>query len=244
MKNYQNPFKTLTKLEWMIWIISLIIISISFLLFTNKNIITLFASLIGVTALIFIAKGDPLGQFLTIIFAIFYSIISFKYKYYGEMITYVGMTAPIALLTTISWFKNPYEKGKNEIKVSIIRFTTLIIILFLTLIVTIGFYFILKYFNTSHLFISTISIATSFFASTLTFLRSPYYGIAYGMNDVVLIILWILATIADNSNFPMIICFIAFLVNDCYGFINWQKIKHRQTITTKKGETIDESHSY
>ena len=63
MKNYQNPFKTLTKLEWMIWIISLIIISISFLLFTNKNIITLFASLIGVTALIFIAKGDPLGQF-------------------------------------------------------------------------------------------------------------------------------------------------------------------------------------
>lgn len=80
MKNYQNPFKTLTKLEWMIWIISLIIISISFLLFTNKNIITLFASLIGVTALIFIAKGDPLGQFLTIIFAIFYSIISFKYK--------------------------------------------------------------------------------------------------------------------------------------------------------------------
>lgn len=78
------------------------------------------------------------------------------------MITYVGMTAPIALLTTISWFKNPYEKGKNEIKVSTIRFTTLIIILFLTLIVTIGFYFILKYFNTSHLFISTISIATSF----------------------------------------------------------------------------------
>lgn len=154
------------------------------------------------------------------------------------------MTAPIALFTTISWLKNPYEKGKNEIKVSTIRFTTLIIILFLTLIVTIGFYFILKYFHTSNLLISTISIATSFFASALTFLRSPYYGIAYGMNDVVLIILWILATIADNSNFPMIICFIAFLVNDCYGFINWQKIKHRQTITTKKGETIDESHSY
>ncbi|MBS5853514.1 MAG: nicotinamide riboside transporter PnuC [Staphylococcus sp.] len=236
MKNYQNPFKTLSKLEWMVWIISLTIISISFFLFTDKNIITLLASLIGVTALIFIAKGDPLGQFLTIIFAIFYSVISFKYKYYGEMITYLGMTAPIALFTTISWLKNPYEKGKNEIKVSAIHFKMLMIILFLTLIVTIGFYFILKYFHTSNLLISTISIATSFFASALTFLRSPYYGIAYGMNDLVLIILWILATINDSSNFPMVICFIAFLVNDCYGFINWQKIKKRQIITTLEKE--------
>ena len=170
MKNYQNPFKTLSKLEWMIWIISLTIISISFFLFTDKNIITLLASLIGVTALIFIAKGDPLGQFLTIIFAIFYSIISFKYKYYGEMITYVGMTAPIALFTTISWLKNPYEKGKNEIKVSTIRFTTLIIILFLTLIVTIGFYFILKYFHTSNLLISTICFLASMLPTAHTFL--------------------------------------------------------------------------
>ena len=89
MKNYQNPFKTLTKLEWIIWISSLFIITFSFLFFTNKNFLTLIASLMGVTALIFIAKGDPIGQIFTIVFAIFYAIISYQNRYYGEMITYL-----------------------------------------------------------------------------------------------------------------------------------------------------------
>ncbi len=229
MKNYQNPFKTLTKLEWIIWISSLFIITFSFLFFTNKNFLTLIASLMGVTALIFIAKGDPIGQIFTIVFAIFYAIISYQNRYYGEMITYLGMSAPAAFFATIAWFKNPYELGKNEVRVATINLQRLILISILTIIVTIIFYFILKYFNTKNLIVSTISVATSFFASILTYLRSPYYGIAYGSNDIILIILWILATINDISNFPMIMCFIAFLINDCYGFVNWQKIKKRQT---------------
>ena len=108
MKNYQNPFKTLTKLEWIIWISSLFIITFSFLFFTNKNFLTLIASLMGVTALIFIAKGDPIGQIFTIVFAIFYAIISYQNRYYGEMITYLGMSASAAFFSTIAWFKNTY----------------------------------------------------------------------------------------------------------------------------------------
>lgn len=89
--------KTLTtyfsKFELALWSGSIVLIWLSFLLFDRERYLTLTASCIGVTSLILNAKGNPLGQFLTIIFSVLYGIISFSCAYYGEMITYLGMTA-------------------------------------------------------------------------------------------------------------------------------------------------------
>lgn len=218
----------LNKFDLFIWITSLIIITASFL-FTSNNYLTLIASLFGVTALIFLAKGYVLGQILTIIFSILYGIISFHYRYYGELITYVFMTLPMAVFSIISWLNNKYKDSK-EVKVNKINKKQIITMFVLATIVTIIFYFILKIFNTNNLIISTISITTSFIASYLTFLRSPYYAIAFSLNDIILIGLWILATIENISYFPMIICFVMFLLNDIYGFICWIRMEKRQNI--------------
>ena len=101
---------------------------------------------------------------------------------------------------------------------------------FLTFVVTIAFYFILKYFNTSNLIPSTLSVTTSFIAVYLTFRRSPYFALAYAMNDLVLIVLWVLASITDVSYLSVVICFIVFFVNDMYGFINWKKMEKNQKL--------------
>lgn len=106
-----------SKSEIILWRISVILIVVSFVIFDRENLLTLAASLIGVTSLIFNAKGNPFGQFLMIIFSILYGIISFKCAYYGEMITYLGMTAPMAVFSLISWLRNPYNGNKSEVKV-------------------------------------------------------------------------------------------------------------------------------
>ncbi|MEE0050148.1 MAG: nicotinamide mononucleotide transporter [Acutalibacteraceae bacterium] len=74
----------------------------------------------------------------------------------------------------------------------------------------------------------TVFVATSFIAASLTLLRSPLYGLGYAANDIVLIIMWIMATVDGPSYLPMIVCFSVFFINDCYGFINWRKIRQRQ----------------
>ena len=100
----------------------------------------------------------------------------------------------------------------------------------LTIIVTVVFYFILKYFNTANIIPSTLSVTTSFVAVYLTFRRSPYFALAYATNDIVLIVLWILASIYDTRYISVVVCFVAFLFNDVYGFISWQKMKKRQGV--------------
>ena len=231
MKKYLASFKTLTKFEKGLWLISLAVTLLSYVLsylFSGGgDLLNLIASLIGVTALIFVAKGLVLGQLLTVVFSVFYGIISVLFAYYGEMITYLFMTTPMAIVAAVEWIKNPY-KDTLEVKVHKVTKKQLVVMWLLALLVTVLFYFILKALNTTNLVFSTISITTSFIASYLTFLRSPYYAIGYSANDVVLIILWILASIENISYLPMVACFIMFLFNDLYGFYNWRRMQKRQ----------------
>jgi len=90
-------------------------------------------------------------------------------------------------------------------------------------IVTAVFYKILAVFSTPNIVFSTISVTTSFFAASLTMLRSSYYAVGYAANDVVLIVLWILASIKEPRYLSVTVIFVIFLFFDLYGFISWKK---------------------
>lgn len=223
-----NPFKDLSRFELCLWLTSVAAIVIPFMLMPERDYLNAAASVIGVTALIFVAKGYVSGQILTVVFSVFYGIISYYFTYYGEMITYLFMTAPAAVMTTISWLRHPYN-GTKVVQIRRLRRRHILAVTLLTIAVTIAFYFILSALGNANLLFSTISITTSFIASSLTFLRSPYYAIAYAANDVVLIILWVLASIESITYVPMVICFVMFLANDIYGFYNWKKMQKAQS---------------
>ncbi|MBE6902910.1 MAG: nicotinamide mononucleotide transporter [Ruminococcaceae bacterium] len=225
-----EQIRGLTRGEFILWLCSAVGVAASFLLSGGGDIYTLIASLIGVTALIYVAKGYALGQLLTIIFAVFYGIISFFFRYYGEMITYLCMTAPIAAASMIAWIKNPY-KDTNEVKVSRLKRSQICFVAVGAAVATAAFYFILSALGNAILLFSTISVTTSFIAATLTLFRSPYYAIGYAANDIVLIVLWSLATMESISYLPMVVCFVLFFVNDMYGFYNWRRMQKRQAVS-------------
>lgn len=228
MKKISKLLNYFSKTEILLWCCSSFAIILSALIFDRGNYFTLISSIIGVTSLIFNAKGNPIGQILMIIFSILYGIISYAQAYYGEMITYLGMTMPMSLIALVSWIKNPYKGNKSEVKVNSINKREYYFAGGLTLIVTVAFYFILRYFNTANLIVSTVSVTTSFIAVYLTFRRSPYFAVAYALNDVVLIVLWVYASFSNLTYVSVVVCFIAFLFNDLYGFYSWKKMEKRQ----------------
>lgn len=227
LRSFINYF---TLFERCLWVCSIILITVSFLIFDRSSYLSLIASLVGVTALIFCAKGNPVGQILMIIFALIYGYISLTFAYYGEMMTYVGMSMPMAAFSLVSWARNPYKGNKTEVKVNKLSGKEAAVISVLTVIVTVAFYFILKFFGTANLIPSTLSVTTSFAAAALTSRRSPWFALAYALNDVVLIILWSLAMFTDPSYISVTVCFAVFLANDLYSFINWRRMERRQRI--------------
>ena len=211
-----------------LWGSSVTLIVLSFCLFDRTNSLTLLASLVGVTSLIFNAKGNPFGQLLMVIFSLLYGVISYTFAYYGEMVTYLGMTMPMAVFALVSWLRNPYKGNQAEVKVNALSKKETVFMWLLTAAVTVAFYYILMYFNTKSIVLSTFSVTTSFAAVYLTFRRSLYFALAYAANDVVLIALWTIASTADTRYVSVVVCFAAFLANDLYGYFSWKKMKNRQ----------------
>ena len=222
----KNPLLLLSRRERVAWLASLAIITLCFFL-TSNDYMTLVASLLGVTCLAFVCKGLVIGEVLTVFFSVFYGIVSFFLAYYGEMITYLGMTTPIAIFSIFSWLRHPY-KDSDEVEVHRMSRKEIGLMLFLAAVVTTAFYFILGAMGNASLIVSTVSVTTSFLASYLAMMRSPLYAVAYAANDVVLIVLWVVATVSSISYLPMVVCFVIFLLYDIYGFIYWLKMQKRQ----------------
>ncbi len=230
MKKFLSQFSTFEKV---LYFASISIIILCSLIFGNFDVSNTICSLIGATALIFVSKGNPIGQLLTVVFGIFYAIISFRLRLFSEVITYAGMTSPIALIALITWIKNRYDK--YEVKIAKLTKCKILGLAISVIPVTAFMSFIMVKFNTPYIFLSTTSIFTSYIAAYLTVCRSPYYALGYSINDIVLIALWSLATKKDISYISIVVCFVVFLTNDIYGLYNWNKLKKIQ----KQGILLD-----
>lgn len=159
-----------------------------------------------------------------IVFSILYGVISFRFRYWDEMITYLGMTLPRAVWSTVTWLKNPSKENGSEVAIQALARRHLAVLAVSTVAVTAAFYFILKALYTPNLFFSTVSVIMSFLAAALTMLRSSYYyAMGYAANDVVLIVLWVMASMENPAYIPVAVNFSIFLLNDLYGFASWKK---------------------
>ena len=228
MQKMNNPFKNLSKREWLLWIGSLAIVAVSNILSQDVDWLTLVAAMVGVTSLVFAAKGNVWAQILMIAFSILYGIISYRFRYSGQMITYLGMSMPMAIWSAITWVKNPSKENGNEVAIRKLNWKHAALLVFFSIIVTGGFYFVLQALDTPNIVFSALSVATSFLAASLTMLRSSYYALGYASNDIVLIILWVLASIENPAYIPVIVNFAIFFLNDMYGFISWRKRELKQ----------------
>ncbi len=221
-------FAAFHTVDYVLWGFSVGLVLIFFFLFDGKGYLTLAASLVGVTSLIFSAKGNPVGQALMVVFSILYGILSYTSAYWGEMITYLGMTMPMAVAALAAWLRHPYEGRRQTVAVGRLSPRGYVLMAVLTAAVTVVFYVILRALGTPCLGWSTLSVTTSFAAVYLTARRSPFFAIAYAANDLVLIVLWVIAARADRGYVSVVVCFAVFFLNDLYGYVNWRRMERAQ----------------
>ena len=225
---WRNPFRQLNKKDWWVLAVSLTVVMLCNLLTPSAAWTTKIGVVVGAVALVFMAKGDVWGQVLTAVFSVLYGITSWQFRYYGEMITYLGMTLPMALAAVFSWLRHPFQGNQAQVEIHRLTCCQRWGMVLCCVPVTAAFGILLWWLNTPNLLFRTISVETSFLAAYLTYFRSSYYALAYAANDVVLILLWALASVKDVSFTPMIACFLVFLLNDLYAFSSWNKREMEQ----------------
>ena len=229
MIKMSNPLAQLTKAEWILWGISLAVVICSNIMTGQVDVLTIIATCLGVSALIFAAKGHVISPMMMIVFSILYGVISWRFRYWGEMITYLGMTLPMSIWSTVTWLKNPSENG-TEVAIRTLTKKHVVSLAVFGIITTAVFYVMLRVFDTPNIVFSTLSVLTSFVAAALTMLRSSYYALWYALNDIILIVLWILASMENLVYIPLVANFAIFLINDMYGFVSWKKREGKKSV--------------
>ncbi|KHD45100.1 nicotinamide riboside transporter PnuC [Streptococcus hongkongensis] len=227
-----------TPTEWFLWLFSICAIIATAFYFGDQEPLALIASLIGATSLIFSAKGNPIGQGLIIIFSVIYAYLAFHNHYYGELITYCFLTIPMALFSLLSWLSHPFQEQKTQVLINYLKFKDIYLLIVSTIAITCIFYYFLSLFHTPFLAISTLSISTAFAGTFLSYKRSPMFALAYLMNDIILMTLWLMEAQTKVSHYAIVICFAIFLINDIYTVYNWRKIYHSQVIAIKTAENL------
>ena len=220
-------FKDWTNFEKLLLFGSIIIVGIVGIIF-KSDLLTILCSIVGIVTALLLAKGKNLGQIFGLIITILYSIVSFKNKYYGEVLIYALLMFPMYIIGIVTWINHKNEKT-NSVEINSIKKKEWIIVSFIFVFIFVGIYYLLKAFNTSELIVSTISVLASLFAVYLQIRRSKYSFSFYIVNDIILMFLWGIPVIKGNYIlFPMLLNPTINLINDIYGFYNWKQIEKIQ----------------
>ena len=223
----KNILKNWTKLENSLLFGSIIIVSLIGIIY-KSDLLTMSCSIVGIITALLLAKGKNLGQVFGVLITLLYSVVSFKNKFYGEVIIYIFLMLPMYIVGIISWMKHQ-NKITNSVEINKITNREWIIIFIVTVIIFIAVYFLLKIFNTSEILVSTFSVIASIFAVYLQIRRSRFSFYFYVINDLILIILWGIPVVKGNFLLlPMLFNPIINLINDSYGIINWRNLEKIQ----------------
>lgn len=215
-------FNDWTKFEIALLSTSLITVILSGIV-CSSTLLTTICSITGILCAINQARGKIISQFIGLILVALYSIVSFQNKFYGEVLIYIFIMLPLFISGIISWIKN-LNKETNIVNPNELTKKEWIILTIISIILFIGLYYLLKYFNTSQLFVSTLSLVTSLFATYLVARRSKYGFLFYIGNDIILFILWGTPIIQGNiALIPMLVNQIINFINDSYAWKCWNK---------------------
>ena len=219
--------KDWTKIEKYLLLLSIILVSLVGIIFEAK-LTTTISSIVGIVTALLLAKGKNLGQVFGVISAFLYSFVSFKSKFYGEVIIYMCIKLPMYIIGILTWIKHQSKKT-NTIQINNIKLKEWIIVSVICIVSFIGIYWLLKIFDTKELFISSLSVVSSLFAIYLGIRRSKYSFYFYIMNDFILIMLWGIPVLNGMlSLIPMVFNPIINFINDSYGIYNWNKLEEMQ----------------
>ena len=148
--------KNWNKLEKTLLFGSIVLVSTVAFIF-KSDLLTTICSIVGIITALLLAKGKSLGQLFGILITILYSIVSFKNKFYGEVIIYLLLMLPMYIMGVYSWIKHT-NKETNTVEVNKINKNEWILVSIILILVFIGIYFLLRCFNTNELIVSTISV--------------------------------------------------------------------------------------
>ena len=222
MKQFKEYCNSWNKFEASLLLLGIILIFGSSLIYSGEWLAPI-AAFAGFFYALNQAKGKVISHFIGLLEVVTYSWLSYKNQYYGEVILFTCFIFPLCIGSLFTWLKNENEVTHKVIQ-NTVKAKEWLFISIANVVLFIGFYFLLNHLDTDQLLISTCSLTAYLTAAYLIFRRSKYSFCFYLVNDLMGITLWgILVLEGNNVLLPILFEPLLLLVNDIYGWVEWNK---------------------
>lgn len=210
----------------------------------ESSALEVFSTSISLTSALLIAKGKIDGYFVGLAGIVAFSIVCFQTKIYGEVIVQLAIYLPVTVFGIYSWAKNKHnDKDKGSVvKVGYLGIKEILLVIVSQLIMAVGYYFMLKYFGTEYLLVSTFSVTIQVAATYMLARRSQFGSGPYVLGDIAQIVLWSMVVAGGNTNaIAVLVMPCMYLINDVYGFFEWRRLRKNQNTPAPVADITGES---
>lgn len=221
-----------------IGLVAVIVLSI----IAKSSALTIIYSIFAILYVGFLAEQFKVAIIFGLIQCILYIVQSALYNNWGEFILNVAIVLPLLILALVNWFRGKSEQGLT-VKSHKIGWKEWTILICLSLAVGIGFFFVLRYFNTPYVLFASICGFFSTMANYLVMRKSPMSFVVFCVGNIFMFLIWLLPIIEGQSdNFetmPMLAVLIIYTLSNVFGLINWNKSSskvEKQNTLTKETE--------
>jgi nicotinamide mononucleotide transporter len=207
----------------------------------KSNILHIATCSVWLFSAMLLAKAKPEGYFFDIGSSVLYPIVAFQERLFGEVIVQVFIILPIAVYGLISWLRNKRVDRKvgTVAKLRNVRWKEVLLVALSQVVMGVGYFFLLRAFDTAFLWISTVLLCIVIFSTYFLARRCIFGFIGFIVTDVLQIAIWVLITVTVSPTVGvMIIAPFMLLINDIYGVINWTKLKRAQGDVTQNTKLV------
>ena len=221
MTELKNVLKGFTKMEWM-GTIAFLVVLLTTQIATGSTLIALFASLMGFFYVTLVRKGSRLCYVFGGIQIATYIYISLSSRFYGD----VMLNSFNLLMQPIGWILWSKKTNNGQVEVKKLEMNQLISIFAIWFLVIVLYgKFILAPLGGNTPMIDAITTVTSITAMLLSLNAYKDQWTFWIICNTTTVYMWILAIgRGDQSAFPMVVMWTAYLINSLVAKRQWNKM--------------------
>lgn len=191
-------------------------------LYRNDSVMGIISAITGVAYVVCNGKGKRCAFIFGMVNSLLYAIISYKARFYGEVMLNAFYYFPMQFYGIYVWSKNmnveTHEVYKKEMK-----FTGKMALFMIVIILTAIYGFIMKCMGGMLPFVDALSTVVSVVAMVVSIKMYIEQWILWFIVDAVTVVMWLFAYINGNDSISTLIMWIIYLVNAVVMYVKWSK---------------------
>lgn len=218
LKNEISGWTTFEKL----WLFLATVVIVGLAIYWKDSWISFIAAITGVWCVVLTGKGKRSSFIFGTINVIFYAILSFKAKYYGEVMLNMLYYLPTNFIGWFVWAKYMNQQSGEVIKRKL-GFKNSCLVYVITLIAIAGYGLILKKMGGNLPYMDSMTTVVSIVAQILLIKRLMEQWILWIAVDIVTVIMWAVHFAQGGETIATLAMWSVYLINACIMFWRWNK---------------------